>query len=126
MSGAQKIPPCTNGLLIFQSLPASGGGLVQVIGEATDSHITHIGIVRKKGDQCVIEEAIGSQVHETPIQQFLNRSQYNWFKSVSGWSSGDIQRFINEASKFLGEPYDFEFRHDKPINLLLVKYQILL
>ena len=90
----------------------SGGGLVQVIEEATDSRITHVGIVHEKGDQCVVKEAIGNQVQEAPIREFLNRSRHNWFKSIPGWSSGDIRRFIREASTFLGRPYDVEFRHD--------------
>jgi len=100
-------------MLIFERLPSCS--LVDIIEEATDSRITHVGIVDRKGDEWVVIEAFGSAVQVTPLDKFLDRSGgYYSVKKIRGihGKPKKVDKFIGAARKFLGTPYDAEFRYD--------------
>lgn len=105
--------PCyKEGMLIFQSLPNTSQ-LVMVIQDATDSPITHVGILHKNDDgDWVVIESIGNRGRETPIDEFLSRSNnVAWLKMIEGV---DAKRFVTEASRLTKTypEYDPNFKYD--------------
>lgn len=101
------------GMLIFERLHSCY--LVDIIRAATNSEIAHVGIVDRDGDKLVVIEAFGSAVRVTPLDEFLGRSDgYYSVKKIDGIHGNPekVKRFIDSARKFLGKPYDDEFRYD--------------
>lgn len=108
------MPDYQEGMLVFQSLSAKGG-LVQVIQDATDSLITHVGILHKnENGEWVVIESIGNNGKETPIDTFLTRSNdIVWYKKISGVSGDKASRFVREAIRLAKKypEYDTEFEY---------------
>lgn len=107
-----------NGDLLFQDLDC--GGLCDAIESVTqgykDSRFSHVGIVRisEKGQPEVLE-AIGKNVHYTPLQTFLDRQlDANKKPKVAvGRFTKEYQGLIPGALKqgelLVGKPYDDVF-----------------
>ncbi len=99
-----------DGDIIFQSL---SGDLPQHISGITQSPINHCGIVVvEKGNIFVIEAS--SDVCKTPIEEWVQRGKGKKFalmrmKGIETWQE---KRVVQEAFKFLGHPYDFQYRWD--------------
>jgi hypothetical protein len=66
------------GDLLFQNLDC--GPLCDAIEKVTrgykDLTFSHIGLVKKQGDSLVVIEAIGKDVHATPLRLFVKRSSH--------------------------------------------------
>lgn len=108
------MPDYKEGMLIFQPLPAVSR-LVRVIQDATDSKITHVGILHKnENGKWVVIESIGNNGEETPIDNYLIRSsQVAWYKNISGLSESATSVFVNEAIRLTKKypKYDAEFEY---------------
>ncbi len=100
------------GMLIFQSLPNTSQ-LVKVIQDATDSPITHVGILHKNDDGgWVVIESFGNNGEETPVDVFLGRSNnIAWFKVIGGI---DAKKFAAKAAELTKTypKYDSDFKYD--------------
>lgn len=104
-----------SGDLIFQSLDC--GPLCNAIEAVTPAyqgnHFSHVGFIYKKNDSLFIIEAIGKDVHLTPLQQVLQRSAK---AVVIGRLTGKDTLLIPAAIQFSleqsGTPYDDDFLYN--------------
>ncbi len=107
-----------NGDLLFQDLDC--GELCDAIENVTsgyrNSTFSHVGIVKIKADGKVeVLEAIGKNVHYTPLATFLNRQldAANKPKVAVGRFRKPYQNLIpealNQGEKLIGKPYDDVF-----------------
>ena len=109
-----------SGDLLFQDIDC--GGLCDAIEKVTKGidgkHFSHIGLVYKKDDSLYIIEAIGKDVHLTPIDNFINRQKdaNGKPKIVVGRLKEKYQALnapaINYALKQIGTPYDEPFLYN--------------
>ena len=110
-----------NGDLLFQDLDC--GGLCDAIESVTTGYknatFSHVGIVKVGADgKVLVLEAIGKDVHYTPLQTFLNRQldSENKPKVAVGRFKKDFQYLVPKAfiasEKYLGKPYDNVFAID--------------
>jgi len=115
---AQTIPAnitLHNGDLLFEDLDC--GPLCDAIEQVTQSygghHFSHIGLVYRKGDSTFIIEAIGSDVHMTPLAQFTSRTTHKIFV---GRMKPAYHHLIDSAISFslrsIGTPYDDDFLYN--------------
>jgi len=76
---------------------------------------SHIGIVFKNDNQWQVLEAIGKDVHYTPLQDFLNRSidengkERIWVGRVKTQWKHLIPLIKKESKKYIGKLYDEKF-----------------
>lgn len=108
------------GDLLFQDLDC--GPLCDAIEKVTHGadgrHFSHLGLVYKKQDSIYIIEAIGKDVHLTPLARFINRQQdaKGQPKIVVGRLKKQYAalhaRAIRYALKQIGTPYDDPFLYD--------------
>ncbi len=111
-SKAQQYQP---GDLLFQNLDC--GGLCDAIESVTQGYngqkFSHIGLVFLRNDSVYIIEAIGENVHLTPIQNFISRSNN---LIVHARVKTQYQKLIPNAIEFAlqqqGKPYDEPFLYD--------------
>lgn len=107
--------PLRSGDLLFQDLDC--GELCNAIEQVTESyggrHFSHIGMVRVKGKETVVIEAIGDKVRETPLASFVARSSN---ELLVGRLKASYQALLTPALAFarrqLGKPYDDAFLYD--------------
>lgn len=110
-----------NGDLLFQDLDC--GGLCEAIESVTTGYknatFSHVGIVKIGSDGNVqVLEAIGKEVHYTPLATFLNRQldAEKKPKVAVGRFKKEYQPLIPKAfaasEKYLGKPYDDVFALD--------------
>src|SRR5687768_1995668 len=110
-----------NGDLLFQDLDC--GGLCDAIESVTTGYknatFSHVGIVKIGADGKVsVLEAIGKDVHYTPLNTFLNRQldSENKPKVAVGRFKKEYRHLISKAftasEKYLGKPYDNVFAID--------------
>lgn len=101
---------CIDGMLAFQPLPRKGLGMV--IAEATRSDVLHVGVVHQVDGQCVVHEAIPPTTQDTPIDEFLKRSNGKvWYKIIGGSAKGGLGgQFAKDAADRFGA-YDDKFRY---------------
>lgn len=100
------------GDLLFQNLDC--GPLCDAIEAVTDGYhhqkFSHIGLVYIKNDSVYIIEAIGKDVHLTPLQEFISRTPH---KTIIGKLKQKYQYLIpaaiQEALHNIGIPYDDAF-----------------
>jgi hypothetical protein len=103
------------GDLLFQDLDC--GEICDAIEAVTqgvdDQKFSHIGLVYTRNDSVYIIEAIGKDVHLTPIVDFLERSNN---PVVQAKLKSPYQKLIPKAIQFalqqLGKPYDDPFLYD--------------
>jgi hypothetical protein len=106
--------PFQPGDLIFQDMDCD---LCHAIKEVTEGYngqqYAHIGLVAIQGKDIFVIEAIGDSVQSTPLQPFLNRSNY---KATVGRLKKEFQYLIPAALLYAdsmkGIPYDDEFLYD--------------
>ena len=106
-----------NGDLVFQDIDC--GGLCDAIETVTpplgNKRFSHIGIVYARKDSVFVIEAIGSNVHMSPINSFLLRQvdEYGKPKVVVGRLKRDYSLLgtgaVAYSLKQVGVPYDDEF-----------------
>jgi hypothetical protein len=99
------------GDVVFQTLSSE---LSAVIAEVTESPLAHCGMVirDKKGGLFVIE-AVGP-VRVIPFDTFIDNGIDKKF-AIARMKDGngiDFDKVVTEAKKFLGRPYDFQYRFD--------------
>jgi hypothetical protein len=109
-----------NGDLLFQDLDC--GELCDAIEAVTPAidnrHFSHVALVYKPGDSVYVIEAIGKDVHITPIDKFLMRQldAQQQPKVVVGRLKKGYQklnsRAVGFALKQLNKPYDDNFIYD--------------
>ncbi|OGV72522.1 MAG: hypothetical protein A3K19_32815 [Lentisphaerae bacterium RIFOXYB12_FULL_65_16] len=96
--------------MVFQSLPRCP--LVDAIEGATGSAYSHCGIVVKSNGKWMVLEAIGP-VTETSLYAWVNRGRGGAFDVYRvALSDEKMTRFIAEARKYLGRPYDVRYQLD--------------
>ena len=99
------------GDIVFQSLPK--GDLVNIIEGVTHSPFSHCGVVIKKNDKWMVNEAIGT-VHSTPLYLWILRgrgSKLAVFKLKQQFSKY-IPDFIKALDKYQDKPYDINYDMD--------------
>ena len=99
------------GDVVFQSLPH--GELVEMIEGATNSPLSHCGIVALDRGRWVVVEAIGP-VMETPLERWIRRGRgwRLWAYRLEAARQEGVGRFVEAARGFLGRPYDYRYRMD--------------
>ena len=99
------------GDIVFQSLPHCP--LVDAIEGCTHSPFSHCGIVHKAADGWCVIEAIGP-VTQTPLEfwKLQGRQQSFAVKRLIKPPVNLIDRFVAEALKFIGKPYDIHYSMD--------------
>jgi uncharacterized protein YycO len=105
------------GDLLFQDTDC--GELCAAIKRVTISakghQFSHVGLVYIKRNTAYVIEAIGRDVHLTPLEEFIKRSVDNTgkFKIAVGRVKGQFQKLVKPALRFslaqLGTPYDEAF-----------------
>ncbi|MDR0535076.1 MAG: hypothetical protein LBG65_01765 [Puniceicoccales bacterium] len=99
------------GDILFQSMPRDK--FVEAVESATKSPWSHCGIVVRSGDGWSVLEALGT-VHETPLEEWVARGRGGRFSAgrLKAPLSEKIPQIVKEARRFLGRPYDMQFRMD--------------
>lgn len=100
-----------SGDIVFQYIPC--GDLCTAIVETTpcakDHPFNHCGIVVKKGDSVVVIEAIGKDVHATPLEAFLKRDTAAQLYAGRPVKGTNIKEALFKANLLTGRPYDDAF-----------------
>jgi hypothetical protein len=104
-----------NGDILFQDLDC--GPLCDAIEAVTQSyggrHFSHIGLVTVVGDSLYVIEAIGADVHRTPLAVFVARNKN---QILLGRVKKKYQKLAQKAVSFaeqkLNIPYDDEFLYN--------------
>ena len=119
---AQQLKPqdFKSGDLLFQDLDC--GGLCDAIEKVTTGvkgySFSHVGLVYKENDTVFVIEAIGKDVHLTPLQNFANRQLdgKGKMKLVHGRLKKQYQYLNKAAIKYalakLSTPYDDAFLYN--------------
>ncbi|ASV84409.1 hypothetical protein CES85_5203 [Ochrobactrum quorumnocens] len=108
--GMDRLADWQVGDLIFQESSSPQASAIRV---ATNSHYTHMGIVREGADGLYVIEAART-VMETPLGEFIARGvgqDYSVYR-VKGLTDDMAQAAIAEMQIYYGRPYDIFFRID--------------
>lgn len=99
------------GMLVFQALPKQGLG--QIIVDATNSSIAHVGILHKNADdKWVVVESIGSHGIQPPIDEFIARAPGQvWFKEIKGLTTDAANKMVRRAIELSYAPYDIRYEY---------------
>jgi hypothetical protein len=99
-----------DGDIIFQQLK---GELPNQISEITGSPINHCGLIVVKGNDIFVLEA-AAKVVLTPIETWTRRGNDRKFALLRAKTQDDktAENVVKCGDKFLGRPYDFEYRLD--------------
>jgi hypothetical protein len=99
------------GDVIFQSLPFSQ--LVNAIEGATDSPLSHCGIVARENGQWVVYEAL-APVGPTPLGDFISRGRNRAFlvKRLKAEEQAHVPAVLENVRRLRGRPYDERYRLD--------------
>ena len=108
------------GDLVFQNLDC--GPICEAIEAVTPAykgqHFSHIGLVVNRHDSLFVIEAIGKDVHLTPLNQFLERDA-KWqmpHRTAVGRLKAKyaymVPAVVEAATKTLGTPYDDDFLYN--------------
>lgn len=105
---AEPFDDWRNGDLIFHE---STGPQAAAIRVATGSRYTHMGIVRKTGNEIRVIEAART-VSETPLKDFVARGTGNNYAvyRVRDLTPDAAETVITASRKYAGRPYDIFFR----------------
>ncbi|MDR1827500.1 MAG: hypothetical protein LBR29_04145 [Methylobacteriaceae bacterium] len=100
-----------DGDLIFQYSTRTGQS--PVIAYATNSNLTHVGIIKTTAGGPVVVEA-SQTVRETPLKEFIALGRdgaYSVYR-VKGLTPESAGRVLKAARAYYGKPYDLFFRMD--------------
>ena len=103
-----------DGDIIFHTSKSSQSKMLQI---ATNSNITHVGVIFFKSGKPYVFEAV-NPVKITPLQQFINRgvgSRFSVKRTKTPISNSELKRMIEYGKRQIGKPYDskFEWSNDK-------------
>jgi hypothetical protein len=103
-----------DGDIIFHTSKSSQSKMLQI---ATNSNITHVGIIFFKSGKPYVFEAV-NPVKITPLQQFINRgvgSRFSVKRTKTPISSSELKIMMEYGKRQIGKPYDlkFEWSNDK-------------
>ena len=103
-----------DGDIIFHTSKSSQSEMLQI---ATNSNITHVGIIFFKSGKPYVFEAV-NPVKVTPLQEFINRgvgSKYSIKRTKTPISNSELKIMIEYGKRQIGKPYDskFEWSNDK-------------
>lgn len=110
-----KINTLHSGDLIFQSLDC--GSLCAAIEAVTPGfkghHFSHVGIIYKHKNRLMVIEAIGKEVHLSPLSKVIKRSPLTSFIGrLKGKDTLMIDSMLHFALRQIGVPYDDAFLYD--------------
>lgn len=98
------------GDILFQYIPC--GPMCEAIAATTpcarEHPFNHCGVVVRQGDSMLVLEAIGRNVHTTPLSGFLQRdtSSMVYAGRLKDAARGEIDANLERAQALLGRPYD--------------------
>ena len=79
---------------------------------ATNSNITHVGVIFFKSGKPYVFEAV-SPVKVTPLQEFINRGvghRYSVKRTKTPITSSELKIMMEYGKRQLGKPYDSKFQ----------------
>ena len=97
-----------DGDIIFHTSKSSQSKMLQI---ATNSNITHVGVIFFKLGKPYVFEAV-NPVKVTPLKEFINRgvgSKYSIKRTKNPLSSSELKIMIEYGKRQLGKPYDSKF-----------------
>ena len=99
------------GDFVFQSLPHNP--LIDAIEGSSGSPFSHCGIVKRRGEQWVVIEAIGP-VKETTLSWWIAQGRGSAFVAyrLRDPLAGKIPAILAAAEKYRGKPYDIHYDMD--------------
>ena len=116
MEFSRQEPSLRDGDLLFCLSESQSGSFASAIGEVTDGNIYHVAIVARDsaGQVSVIEATTGLGVCERPLEDFLadchHDSVGNPLVKIGRLKNcHDASRFVSNARKHLGKPYDYQY-----------------
>ena len=98
-----------DGDIIFHTSKSSQSKMLQI---ATNSNITHVGVIFFKSGKPYVFEAV-NPVKITPLQQFINRgvgSKYSIKRTKTPITSSELKIMMEYGKRQLGKPYDSKFQ----------------
>jgi hypothetical protein len=103
-----------DGDIIFHTSKSFQSEMLQI---ATNSNITHVGVIFFKSGKPYVFEAV-SPVKITPLQDFINRgvdSKYSVKRCKTPLTKSNLKTMLEYGKKQIGKPYDlkFEWSDDK-------------
>lgn len=103
-----------DGDIIFHASKSSQSKMLQI---ATNSNITHVGVIFFKSGKLYVFEAV-NPVKITPLQEFINRgvgSKYSVKRTKTPISNSELKIMMEYGKRQIGKPYDlkFEWNDDK-------------
>jgi hypothetical protein len=103
-----------DGDIIFHTSKSSQSKMLQI---ATNSNITHVGVIFFKLGKPYVFEAV-NPVKITPLQEFIDRgvgSKYSIKRTTTPVTNSDLKIMLEYGKRQLGKPYDskFEWGDDK-------------
>ena len=97
-----------DGDIIFHTSKSSQSRMLQI---ATNSNITHVGVIFFKSGKPYVFEAV-NPVKVTPLQEFINRgvgSKYSVKRTKTPISSSELKIMLEYGKRQIGKPYDLKF-----------------
>lgn len=103
-----------DGDIIFHTSKSPQSKMLQI---ATNSNITHVGVIFFKSGKPYVFEAV-NPVKVTPLQQFINRgvgSKYSIKRTKAPISNSELKIMMEYGKRQIGKPYDskFQWSNDK-------------
>ena len=97
-----------DGDIIFHTSKSAQSKMLQI---ATNSNITHVGVIFFKSGNPYVFEAV-SPVKVTPLKEFINRgigSKYSIKRTKTPLTSSDLKIMMEYGKRQIGKPYDSKF-----------------
>lgn len=98
-----------DGDIIFHTSKSSQTKMLQI---ATNSDITHVGVIFFKSGKPYVFEAV-NPVKVTPLQEFINRgvgSRYAIKRTKTPITSSELKIMMEYGKRQIGKPYDSKFQ----------------
>jgi uncharacterized protein YycO len=98
-----------DGDIIFHTSKSSQSQMLQI---ATNSNITHVGVIFFKSGKPYVFEAV-NPVKITPLQEFINRGvghRYSVKRTKTPIASSELKIMMEYGKRQLGKPYDSKFQ----------------
>jgi uncharacterized protein YycO len=98
-----------DGDIIFHTSKSSQTKMLQI---ATNSDITHVGVIFFKSGKPYVFEAV-NPVKVTPLKEFINRgvgSKYSIKRTKTPITSSELKIMMEYGKRQLGKPYDSKFQ----------------
>jgi hypothetical protein len=111
LAGLAQVPALESGDVVFQASESSRSALIR---EATQSPLSHVGLVEVAPDGVYVIEAI-SPVSRTPWKRWKARGQGGrvQIQRAASLSVAERARVVAKAKALIGVPYDARYRWDE-------------